>query len=49
MLISNFPDAQTKAVEFGALPGFGKTSIGAPETVARLSACLTESATQPGE
>ena len=40
MLVSNFPDAQAQAVEAGAEPGFGKKSLNAPETIARLSSHL---------
>ncbi len=36
MLISNYPDAQAKAVQAGALPGFGKGDLGAPETNHKL-------------
>ena len=36
MLVSNFADAQAQAVESGALPGFGKAALNAPETLARL-------------
>ena len=40
MLVSNFSDAQAQAVEAGAAPGFGKRSLSAPETIARLRAHL---------
>ncbi|MBW3596525.1 MAG: response regulator [Planctomycetes bacterium] len=40
MLITNFPDHQQSAVEAGALPGFGKASLDAPETTERLGAVL---------
>lgn len=30
MLVSNYPDAQTAAVQAGAAPGFGKREIGSP-------------------
>jgi len=36
MLISNFPDAQAQAVAAGALPGFGKSELGSPETSDKL-------------
>lgn len=36
MLVSNFADAQAQAVEAGAMPGFGKKALNAPETIARL-------------
>ncbi len=38
MLISNFPDAQAQAVQAGALPGFGKSELGSPQTVKKLQA-----------
>ncbi|MCA8988939.1 MAG: hypothetical protein KDA78_14930, partial [Planctomycetaceae bacterium] len=40
MLISNYPDAQQRAVEAGALPGFGKMEFNKPEVVERLTAVL---------
>jgi two-component system chemotaxis response regulator CheY len=40
MLVSNFADAQEEAVKAGALPGFGKAALSAPETLARLEAHL---------
>ena len=30
MLVSNYPDAQSAAVEAGGVPGFGKREIGTP-------------------
>ncbi len=38
MLVSNFPEAQAEAQAAGALPGFGKASLGDPATAARLKA-----------
>jgi len=38
MLISNYPDAQAKAVQAGALPGFGKRELGLPQTLRKLQA-----------
>jgi hypothetical protein len=38
MLISNYPDAQARAVEAGALPGFGKSELGSPDTAMKLKA-----------
>jgi ActR/RegA family two-component response regulator len=38
MLISNYTDAQAQAVEAGALPGFGKSDLGDPDTVKKLRA-----------
>ena len=40
MLISNYEDAQAQAVELGAVPGFGKSSINSSETVERLQIVL---------
>jgi CheY-like chemotaxis protein len=42
MLVSNFADAQAQAVEAGALPGFGKAALSAPQTLARLKERLGE-------
>src|SRR5579864_295707 len=41
MLVSNYPDAQKKAIALGALPGFGKAQIREPETQERLARVLT--------
>lgn len=38
MLISNLPDALADAEAAGAMPGFGKTALQAPETGAALQA-----------
>src|SRR5690349_3337515 len=32
MLVSDYPDAQEEAVEHGAVPGFGKSELEAPQT-----------------
>ncbi len=40
MLVSNFADAQAEAERAGALPGFGKKSMYAPETQERIRAAL---------
>jgi two-component system chemotaxis response regulator CheY len=40
MLVSNYEDAQQQAVEKGALPGFGKASLGQPHMLARVKAVL---------
>lgn len=40
MMVSNFPDAQARAVAAGAVPGFGKAALDAPETLARLARYL---------
>lgn len=41
MLLSNFPEAQAQAVGHGAVAGFGKAAITAPETIESLAAILT--------
>ena len=40
MMVSNFADAQERAVAAGALPGFGKAAIGAAATLERLASVL---------
>jgi hypothetical protein len=40
MLVSNFADAQEQAVAAGALPGFGKSELGADETLAKLRSAI---------
>lgn len=40
MLVSNFADAQDKAVEAGAIAGFGKAALDLPETIQSLSPYL---------
>ncbi len=40
MLVSNYEDAQAQAAERGALPGFGKAALSAPQTLERLRAVL---------
>ena len=42
MLVSNYEDAQREAIEAGALPGFGKAALNAPQTLARLREHLGE-------
>jgi CheY-like chemotaxis protein len=42
MLISNYPEYQAQAQEFGAAPGFGKNALGEPEMVAALAPFLAE-------
>ena len=37
MLISNYEDAQQQAVDAGALPGFGKSAMGRPETARAIA------------
>ncbi len=40
MLLSNYPDAQEKAVALGALPGFGKSSLKSEATRELLAGVL---------
>ncbi|MFN0053349.1 MAG: two-component system response regulator [Planctomycetales bacterium] len=40
MLVTNYPEYQEQAVADGALPGFGKAALNAPETIQRLAAIL---------
>jgi two-component system, chemotaxis family, chemotaxis protein CheY len=40
MLISDYADAQAQAVQAGALPGFGKSELGTPETTGKLRAAI---------
>lgn len=40
MLITNFPEYQQAAIDAGAVPGFGKSSIGTAETIELLSTYL---------
>ncbi len=47
MLVSDYPDAQARARDLGALPGFGKATLGTPETRARLAAVLTPTLDTP--
>ncbi|HEX6986194.1 MAG TPA: response regulator [Planctomycetaceae bacterium] len=42
MLVSNYAEAQQKAVEHGAEPGFGKAQLGSEEVVERLTPFLRE-------
>jgi two-component system chemotaxis response regulator CheY len=42
MLVSNYEDAQKEAVQRGALPGFGKSRLRSPQTVARLKQVLAD-------
>ena len=41
MLLSNFPEAQAEAIALGAVAGFGKAAMTAPETIDRLAAVLS--------
>ena len=40
MLVSDLPAAQRQAEELGAVPGFGKASLGRPEAIERIAAAL---------
>ena len=40
MLVSDLPEAQRRAIELGAAPGFGKSALSRPETVLRIGAAL---------
>lgn len=40
MLVSNYEDAQTQAVEAGATLGFGKAALGEPQMLARVEPFL---------
>jgi CheY-like chemotaxis protein len=40
MLVSNFTEAQERAIALGALPGFGKAALAADATLARLADVL---------
>ena len=40
MLVSNYDDSQSEAVRVGALPGFGKASLGQPAMLARVRQIL---------
>jgi CheY-like chemotaxis protein len=40
MLVSNYQDAQEQAIARGAVPGFGKSSLGSTKTLSRLRAVL---------
>ena len=42
MLISNFEDAQKEAIALGAVPGFGKSALEHPQSVARIAAILQD-------
>lgn len=41
MIISNYADAQQAAVAAGAVQGFGKSALSAPETLGLLRECLS--------
>ena len=41
MLVSNYDDAQARAVALGALPGFGKAALHSADVEAKLDAALS--------
>jgi two-component system chemotaxis response regulator CheY len=41
MLVSNYADAQEEAVAAGAVPGFGKSSLGRPDMLQRVRGLLS--------
>ncbi|MCU0959032.1 MAG: response regulator [Pirellulaceae bacterium] len=41
MLVTNFPEHQRRAMQAGAVEGFGKQSLTAPETLAKLAPYLS--------
>jgi hypothetical protein len=43
MLVSDLPEAQRRAEELGALPGFGKAALGRQDVRTRISAVLDPS------
>jgi CheY-like chemotaxis protein len=47
MLVSNYEDAQAQAVQAGAVPGFGKSALGQPQMLERVSAFLATKQTPP--
>jgi hypothetical protein len=42
MLVSDLPDAQTQAVEAGAVPGFGKSEMGSQGYINRIAGLLKD-------
>jgi len=40
MLVTNYPEFHARAVELGAVPGFGKNDLTAPATTAKLQPYL---------
>jgi CheY-like chemotaxis protein len=44
MLVSNYPEWQQKAVEAGAVYGFGRAELNSPETRTKLAAILAQGA-----
>lgn len=42
MLVSNYEEAQAQAVAAGAVPGFGKSSLGRPAMLAQVAGYLSQ-------
>jgi two-component system chemotaxis response regulator CheY len=42
MLVTNYPEVQTEAVQLGALPGFGKREMGTPKVAEMLRKAVAE-------
>src|SRR5438132_854403 len=42
MLVSNYEESQAQAVAAGAVPGFGKASLGRPQMLERVGAFLAQ-------
>lgn len=50
MLVSDYPDAQSKAIAAGAVPGFGKSALASPDTLQVLrDAAVVSANSQPAE
>lgn len=48
LLVSNIAEAQAEAIALGAMPGFGKSSLYAPETAQAIQAALARAARVSG-
>ena len=48
MMVSNFPDAQQRAVDAGARPGFGKAELNHPATFEKLARYLPAAGSAAG-
>lgn len=49
MMISNYDEAQQRAVEAGAVPGFGKAALSLPATIERVAKYVPAKNFQPSE
>jgi DNA-binding NtrC family response regulator len=47
MLVSDYADAQARALANGALPGFGKSAIGSPDVIKTLQAAVPQDTPSP--